>query len=151
MRELLIALQDIPEEGRQYTVEDQEFWRGLWKEFGLGLIPGRDLAADVFLLPQDEGCLLRGSLTGSVMIPCDRCAELFEHEVDVEFEEFETVEKEEEDEPSNLVVQDGETKLNLGAFLWEQFALDLPVHPTCAEDCRGLCPDCGANLNENGS
>ena len=147
MRELLIALQDIPAEGRQYTVSDQELWRGLWKEFELGLTPGRDIEADVHLLPQGDGCLVRGTLRGSVNIPCDRCAEPFEHAVDLAFEEFETVDKE-GDEPSNLVVEDGVTKLNLGSFLWELFALDLPIHPTCAENCKGLCPGCGVNLNE---
>ena len=27
-------------------------------------------------------------------------------------------------------------------------ALAMPMKPICSEDCRGLCPQCGANLNE---
>ena len=30
----------------------------------------------------------------------------------------------------------------------EQVQLNLPTHPLCREDCRGLCPRCGANLND---
>jgi len=32
-------------------------------------------------------------------------------------------------------------------MLREQFQLALPMKPLCAESCRGLCPECGANLN----
>jgi len=30
----------------------------------------------------------------------------------------------------------------------EQVLLQRPTHPLCREDCRGLCPRCGQNLNE---
>lgn len=33
--------------------------------------------------------------------------------------------------------------------LREQVLLDLPLKVMCREDCKGLCPHCGANLNEN--
>ena len=29
----------------------------------------------------------------------------------------------------------------------EQFYLALPMKPLCRESCRGLCPECGTNLN----
>jgi uncharacterized protein len=32
-------------------------------------------------------------------------------------------------------------------MLREQFQLVLPMKPLCAQSCRGLCPECGANLN----
>jgi uncharacterized protein len=32
-------------------------------------------------------------------------------------------------------------------LLREQFMLALPMKPLHSEDCRGLCPECGANLN----
>ena len=30
----------------------------------------------------------------------------------------------------------------------EQFELHVPMHPLCAEDCKGLCPSCGKNWNK---
>jgi uncharacterized protein len=30
----------------------------------------------------------------------------------------------------------------------EQFELQAPMHPLCAEDCKGLCPNCGKNWNK---
>jgi uncharacterized protein len=36
----------------------------------------------------------------------------------------------------------------LTPLIREQMILALPTRPLCQEDCRGLCPRCGANLNE---
>jgi uncharacterized protein len=41
------------------------------------------------------------------------------------------------------------SELDLGAFLHEIVALELPVKPLCREDCAGLCPRCGADLNND--
>lgn len=37
--------------------------------------------------------------------------------------------------------------LDLGEMLREQFNLALPMRPLCEEACKGLCPQCGTNLN----
>jgi uncharacterized protein len=38
-------------------------------------------------------------------------------------------------------------ELDLNALLREQILLTLPLKPLCREECRGLCRQCGANLN----
>ena len=38
--------------------------------------------------------------------------------------------------------------IDLDPILREQLLLALPGYPVCKESCRGLCPSCGANLNE---
>jgi len=38
--------------------------------------------------------------------------------------------------------------IDLGELLHEQFYLTLPMKPLCREDCKGLCPVCGANWNQ---
>ena len=37
--------------------------------------------------------------------------------------------------------------IDLGQLMREQFYLALPMKPLCREDCQGLCPQCGTNLN----
>ena len=37
--------------------------------------------------------------------------------------------------------------IDLGQLMQEQFYLAVPMKPLCREDCRGLCPVCGTNLN----
>lgn len=38
-------------------------------------------------------------------------------------------------------------EVDLSPLIREQVLLALPTRPLCREDCRGLCPHCGANLN----
>ena len=38
--------------------------------------------------------------------------------------------------------------INLGPFLRDQIILSVPMKPLCSEECEGLCPICGANLNK---
>jgi uncharacterized protein len=38
--------------------------------------------------------------------------------------------------------------IDLDPILREQLLLALPGYPVCKEDCKGLCPVCGANLND---
>ena len=38
-------------------------------------------------------------------------------------------------------------QIDLNELLREQFYLALPMKPLCREDCTGLCPQCGTNLN----
>jgi len=38
-------------------------------------------------------------------------------------------------------------EVDLGPLIREQVLLALPTRPLCRDDCRGLCPQCGINLN----
>ena len=39
-------------------------------------------------------------------------------------------------------------QIDLNELLREQFYLALPMKPLCQDGCRGLCPQCGTNLNQ---
>ncbi len=38
--------------------------------------------------------------------------------------------------------------IHLGGVVHDEVFLELPMNPLCREDCKGLCPKCGTNLNE---
>ena len=52
----------------------------------------------------------------------------------------------EEDEDEYLLLEG--TKLPLDDLLAQTLFLELPYAPLCRQDCKGLCPSCGKNLNE---
>ena len=54
----------------------------------------------------------------------------------------------EPDGESRIIEEKGALYLDVAAIVWEQFVLALPPNPLCRPDCKGLCPECGANLNE---
>ena len=87
-------------------------------------------------------------------LDCGRCLEPFEVPVDANFElryipaAENTGEEEreiEEDDLTTAFYREG--ALDVIDMLREQFTLAIPMKPLCAEACRGLCPECGANLN----
>jgi uncharacterized protein len=54
----------------------------------------------------------------------------------------------EDDELSSPYVEDG--ALDLRAWARDALALSVPSNLRCREDCAGLCPVCGADLNQAG-
>ena len=148
MFELWLPISDIAAEGRGFTHDDQAPWHEAWREFKLGVRPNRDLVAEYTILAQsDNGALIRGTLKGSVILSCDRCTGFFEQEVDVAFETFEQLPDGEYDGEPRVRLVNGQLQLDIGAVLWEEFALILPFKPLCSEECKGICPGCGRDLN----
>ena len=144
-----MPISDIPAEGKTFVFDEQEPWREAWKAFGLELAPVRDIVAEATVLPQsDDAALVRGSIKGAVSMPCDRCTEPFELDIDLTFDAYERLPGEEDDEEPRVRLENGQLQLNIGATLWEEFALALPVKPLCDEGCKGVCPSCGADLNK---
>lgn len=97
---------------------------------------------------------LEGRARTELELSCSRCLEPFRMPVDAEFDlrflpasEMPTEderEMQEEDVDSSYYRDD---QIDLNELLREQFYLALPMKPLCAPDCRGLCPQCGTNLN----
>ena len=56
----------------------------------------------------------------------------------------EEVEVEDDDLTTAFYTND---EIDLGQLVLEQFYLAVPMKPLCRESCRGLCPECGTNLN----
>jgi len=78
-------------------------------------------------------------------IPCDRCADDVRTQYHNTFSHPLIMQMNEEDQDTYILVQDG--KLNLTELLRADILLALPTKYLCKEDCKGLCPICGVNLN----
>ena len=78
--------------------------------------------------------------------PCQRCLDPATLHVDVDAREVDAPGG--GDELSSPYM-DGED-LDLQAWARDALALALPTQILCREDCAGLCPECGANLNDAG-
>jgi uncharacterized protein len=95
-----------------------------------------------------------GRAETTLELDCSRCVEPFELKVAPAFE-LRYVPQEQNDGEGEREIQEDdlttafyrEGALDLVEMLREQFQLALPMKPLCAEACRGLCPECGGNLN----
>jgi len=50
----------------------------------------------------------------------------------------------------NYAMDKADPMIELDSDIREEIILDYPMNPLCKVDCKGLCPKCGANLNEGG-
>lgn len=97
---------------------------------------------------------LIGKLEGSISIDCDRCLEPVEQplaiDLDVEFiqaEQFASQTDREltaDDLKADAISGD---EIDLAEVVREQILLEIPQQFFCKDDCKGLCPKCGTNLN----
>lgn len=151
MSNYLVSINDLPPDGKTFQLTDQDIWLDPIKEFKMDCKIEEPLQATIFVMPADEGCLVRGSLKGKVVVPCNRCAEDARVTLDSNFDEYEEVPKEGNSRSSEgerrIVFERNSPMLNLAEVAWEQFMLAMPVMPVCQEGCKGLCPQCGTNLN----
>ena len=97
----------------------------------------------------DETVIVRGFARAVVESPCARCLRPTETQVEAELEEAfirDTGEPLERDEDQYLY--SGHV-LELDEAVRTALLLEMPTRVLCREDCRGLCDQCGANLNIN--
>ncbi len=81
---------------------------------------------------------------------CSRCLTKYTNEIKDKVEVFITSSKEEFNTDSidyyNLLLEKDE--INIEDLVKEIFNINRPLKPLCSIKCEGLCPKCGANLNE---
>lgn len=123
-------------------------------------------AADLDLYMDDENVFVRGPVSGWVEVACSRC--IGPVKVPIEEDLFVTFmpaarmpvddaddsagpdgdddEVEAAEDDVDLYPYQGE-EIDLAPLLREQVILSVPFAPLCTEDCKGLCPVCGTDLN----
>ncbi|NLP29017.1 MAG: DUF177 domain-containing protein [Clostridia bacterium] len=88
---------------------------------------------------------LDGQVTGKLSLLCSRCLERFQYLLNIEISEKFTQIPSEEDEYITFLDRD---KINLIELLESNILMSLPIKKLCNEDCKGLCQQCGCDLNK---
>lgn len=137
------------ERKRRLTIDaaigpDDPFWRNTGVELGEPL----RVQLDAQLAGRDV--IVQGELTSRTTMPCRRClrpvtVELKEKVALVYRPGLTRVEAEAQEV---FPLPERSDELNLADALREQVVLAVPQYAMCGESCRGLCPQCGTNLNE---
>lgn len=105
---------------------------------------------DVALTDTGEGVLATGIVRGTATTPCDRCLEPTTLDIAGEVSCYylnEAPEADDEDEEEYGLIS-AEGTVDIAPAIQAAVVMDLPFVVLCHEDCKGLCPTCGCNLNE---
>ena len=141
---LKIKVASISEEGLEYLLSDDGSRL-------LEIIPDKG-KIDFTLHRVDVRCFARkvGSTIPlqvkaetKVGLECGRCLEMVTYPVKMAFACSLTP------TGAGIAAEDSaDVGIDLAPLVLEQVVLQIPIKPLCREDCKGLCPRCGANLNE---
>ena len=120
-----------------------------------GARPEVPLTGTIRMLRTQRSVFVRGRLTTQVVVECSRCLEDTEVPLTFSLEEeyFPEIDintghslAKPEDEGLGFMI-DANHELDLSESVRQHMLLELPMQAICRETCEGLCPGCGANLN----
>ena len=136
-------------------------------EGAITTLSGIQISGTITTIQKDY--LFQGSVTGRFEGPCDRCIEPAQTEQTIpvawlfelgdapdamkdfaesdEDDEEEEEEFTEEDDSEQVHYYNGD-ELDLATPAKEEMVLASPSKIYCTDECKGLCPKCGANLNQ---
>ncbi|MFN2341122.1 MAG: DUF177 domain-containing protein [Halanaerobium sp.] len=84
-----------------------------------------------------DSFVVEGKLKAELILSCSRCLQKYSSPIELEIAE-DVLKSEMEDEE----------ELYLDEIVVDNIILSLPMKPLCSDDCEGICPECGQNLNE---
>ncbi len=120
----------------------------MWEGSDVNLV--EPLKVDLTARSVGDGVLLRGRLRATVQRECRRCLAGVRQTVDDTVDMLFAPIGEDEDELGGEVypLPARGQELDVTDAVREQLLLRAPQYALCDEACRGLCPQCGTNLNE---
>jgi len=98
----------------------------------------------------DASVMIAGKIQAELELSCGRCLEKYRMGLEVPFlERFvsSNIASAEEDRDECRIYEGDE--IDLGSMVMDSIILALPMQHLCAENCRGICPVCGINLNSH--
>jgi uncharacterized protein len=111
-----------------------------------------DVNVTVTVHKTEDEAIVEGRLAARATSTCVRCLDEFQVVIE---EEFRRIGKlvpaaqisEDTGDPDYLFLPSNEAVWDLNGVIREIILLTVPENPLCGENCRGLCPKCGQNLN----
>lgn len=133
---MLIDLSSLKEVGSCKSIDKKiELTDLSYREQEIGIPFPLELKLDIY--NTEDSYTLTGSLAGVLVLTCSRCLERFEYKIDIKISE-ELMKK----DVNNI------SEFDISIILIENILLIIPIKPVCSQDCKGLCVQCGQNLNE---
>lgn len=131
---MIIRIHEIPEEGLEVEGDDSADVLELEEAEEIGEIG--PIHYELTLQVVSDEVVAKGQVHSRMQVECSRCGVFFW--TNCGNSAFLRV----------FQIKPGSDELDITSDLREAVLLGIPTHPLCSEDCKGLCPYCGINLNE---
>lgn len=97
-----------------------------------------------------DAFLLKGKAYVEALTQCSRCLSDVEVNLNGKIDSFYLIEEpseKDEEQINEFEVLPADHNLPIGFIIKQSLLIDAPLQPLCKDDCKGLCPICGQNLN----
>jgi uncharacterized protein len=140
-----IVITDIPDEGLTVDVEEKLSLEEV--------SAGSPVKGTLQVNKSDREVIVIGKVTSVLDLQCSRCLKGFRRPLDIPvnvvYHPVEEIAEERhglKDDEMDMGFYRGE-EIDLQELVREQVLLNMQMKPLCDEDCKGICPNCGADLN----
>lgn len=154
--DLTIGLNEIGESGYRLSCRQHKEWvNHLFRDIqDIDFTFVDEVAIQVEVFKTGTDVFLRGLFHTTVRMGCVKCLDAFDLPLEAAFhynlcasdEKDLLPEKEIHKADLDVSSYQGDT-IDLIPLLREQIILNIPSYPLCQEACKGICPQCGLNLN----
>jgi len=121
---------EFPFEVRKIVIDDLEL---------------RNIEGSVHIGRTQQGLVVQGGFSGDTTLECVRCLKDFSSHLDWEFTELYAFNNKSVSETGLMLSEDAQ--IDLAPILREYALLEVPIKPLHDPDCKGLCIECGQDLN----
>lgn len=90
---------------------------------------------------------VKGKLAAEMKLKCSRCLTDYDYRIEDEFDELFVPKNVEQDSDQENIHPIDRDEIDISFIVEEVVFMNIPYIPLCHEDCKGLCPTCGTNLN----
>lgn len=131
---MIIEIPKLPEDGAHFAGEVPATILGIDDEADIRTLS--PVFYDLFVQLVSHRLVVQGRLSAELEVECSRCTDFFSTTL----------------EDSSFLrayeLPEGAEKVDLTEDLREAVLLQIPGFPVCKPDCKGLCPQCGQDLNK---
>jgi uncharacterized protein len=154
--ELCVAVDEIDQSGHHLSCTKQAGWFAdsiqEWNSSACGF--DGDIAIQLDFFKTGTTILARGRIATALRLRCVRCLEDFTRPLVATFQ-YHVLPEQDQGLPQEMEIPKEEfdtyyysgAVIDLAPLVLEQIVLHIPAHPLCRDSCRGLCQQCGADLN----
>jgi uncharacterized protein len=105
----------------------------------------QDLTGDVIIGRTPQGLIVQGKFSADTKLECVRCLREFDFSLNWDITDLYAFNKKSLSESELLVPDDAH--IDLAPLIREYALLEIPISPLHSPACKGLCPECGQDLN----
>jgi uncharacterized protein len=123
----------------KFTIDDEDFLAKTHLH--------KDIDFNGSIFKVDENVILNGTIKYTFADECARCLAPFDNAVTTKFEAVLLRHLDENEESDEIMLKITDGCVDLEETIKQMIYLSMPMKSLCKKDCKGICPNCGVNLN----